>query len=98
MAKRIGTSRRKTRHKFKKSLRQKGKLSISRYFQAFNEGERVGLSVEPSVQKGIYFPRFVGRIGIIRKKNGSCYEVEIKDKSKLKTIIVHPVHLKRLQQ
>ncbi len=96
MAKRIGTFRSKTRHKFKKSIRQRGKISLSRYFQVFNEGERVCLTVEPSVQEGIYFPRFVGKTGLIKKKNGTCYEVSIKDHNKQKTIIVHPVHLKRL--
>ena len=96
MVKRIGTSRRKTRHKFKKSLRTRGKLSLSRYFQSFEDGERVGLSVEPSVQSGIYYRRFVGLTGIVKRKNGRCYEVEIKDQNKAKMLIVHPVHLKKL--
>lgn len=96
MVKRIGSSRRKTRHKFKKSLREKGKLSLSKYFQTFESGEKVCLSIEPSVQKGVYFPRFLGKTGVVQKKTGTCYEVQIKDFTKSKTIIVHPVHLKRL--
>lgn len=96
MVKRIGTFRTKTRHKFKKNIRERGKLSLSKYFQTFNDGEKVCLSVEPSVQKGIYFPRFMGKAGTIKRKNGTCYEVDIKDHNKQKTIIVHPVHLKRL--
>ncbi|MEA3514201.1 MAG: 50S ribosomal protein L21e [Nanoarchaeota archaeon] len=96
MVKRIGSLRHKTRHKFKKNIRQKGKLSLSRYFQVFNEGDKVCLTVEPSVQNGIYCPRFVGKSGLVMKKNGTCYEVAIKDHNKAKTLIVHPVHLKRL--
>jgi len=96
MVKRIGTSRRKTRHKLKKSLRQRGKLSLTKYFQTFETGEKVCLSIEPSIQKGVYFPRFFGKTGIVQKKTGTCYEVQIKDFNKKKTIIAHPVHLKRL--
>lgn len=96
MVKRIGTFRSKTRHKFQKNKRERGKLSLSRYFQEFTEGEKVSLTIEPSVQEGIYFPRFMGKSGIIRKKNGRCYEVAINDRGKPKTLIVHPVHLKRL--
>ena len=96
MVKRIGSLRHKTRHKFKKNVRKKGKISLSKYFQTFDDGEKVRLVVEPAVQNGIYCPRFVGRSGLIMKKNGTCYEVAIKDHNKAKTVIVHPVHLQRL--
>lgn len=44
----------------------------------------------------MYFPRFHGISGLIKAKRGKCYEVEINDKGKRKTLIVHPIHLKRL--
>jgi len=96
MAQRIGGLRRKTRYKFKKHARQKGKISVTRYFQAFSAGDKVFLDVEPAVQKGMYFPRFMGRSGIITGKRGNCYEVQINDINKEKKLIVHPVHLKRV--
>ena len=65
------------------------------YFQSFSAGDRVFLNVQPSVQKGMYHPRFMGKSGIVRFKRGNCYEVEINDLGKEKTLIVHPVHLKR---
>ena len=95
MVKRIGGLRRKTRYKFKKDRRRKGKISITRYFQSFNAGDRVYLSLEPAVQKGMYYPPFMGKTGIIKGKRGRCYEVTINDIGKEKTLIVHPVHLKR---
>ena len=95
MVKRIGGLRRRTRYKFRKEKRNKGKISITRYFQSFNAGDRVYLGVEPAVQKGMYFPRFMGKAGIIKSKRGRCYEVTINDLGKEKTLIVHPVHLKR---
>ena len=95
MAKRIGSTRRKTRNKFKKSVRRKGKISLSKYFQAFIENDKVRLNTEPSIHKGMYFRRFHNKVGLIRRKNGTCYEVMIKDGKKEKMLIVHPVHLKR---
>jgi len=95
MVKRIGGFRRKTRYKFRKQLRTRGKISLLRYFQSFSIGDKVHLDVEPSVQKGMYFPRFIGRSGTIIGKRGKCYEVSVNDLGKEKTLVIHPVHLKR---
>jgi large subunit ribosomal protein L21e len=95
MTKRIGGLRRKTRYKLKKEKRSKGKISITRYFQSFNMGDRVHLIVEPSIHKGMYHPRFLGRAGIVKGKRGRCYEVTINDLGKEKKLIIHPIHLKR---
>lgn len=96
--KRIGRSRRKTRAKFTKTLRKKGKISLTKYFQTFSEGEQVFLKVEPAIQKGMYHPRFLGKSGMIKKKTGRCYEVLIKDQKKEKVLIVHPVHMERVKK
>jgi large subunit ribosomal protein L21e len=95
LVKKIGSFRRKTRHKLSKKPRKKGKINISKYFQSFKTGEKVILKAEPAVQKGMYRPVFHGKSGIVKDKKGSCYSVLINDKSKQKTIIIHPVHLKR---
>lgn len=97
MAQRTGSSRRKTRSKFRKNIRTKGKISLTRYLQNFNIGEKVNLSAEPAVQKGMYHTRFHGKIGTIKNKKGNCYEVLIKDGKKNKILIIHPVHLKKCQ-
>ena len=97
MVKRIGTARTKTRHKLRKSIRRRGKISLTRYFQSFNIGDRVVLTAEPAVQKGMYIPRFYGKSGVVKAKRGKCYEVVIKDNKKEKNLIVHPVHLKRVR-
>lgn len=95
MVKRIGGFRRKTRYKFRKQKRNRGKISVTNYFQSFNAGDRVYLDVEPAVQKGMYNPRFMGKTGIVSGKRGRCYEVTIHDINKEKLIVVHPVHLRR---
>ena len=96
MVKRIGGFRRKTRYKFRKERKNKGKISVTRYMQSFAAGDRVYLGVEPAVQKGMYHPRFLGKSGIVKGKRGKCYEVSINDMGKEKKVIVHPIHLVRV--
>ncbi len=96
MAKRTGSRRRKTRDKLKKSIKSKGKISIKNYLQKFNLNDKVVLKAEPAVQKGMYHPRFHGKVGVIKKKQGNCYQVLIKDNKMEKLQIVHPIHLKKL--
>ena len=97
MTKRLGGFRRKTRSKLRKNHRDKGKISIAKYLQEFKVNEKVLLKAEPSVQKGMYFPRFHAKPAIILGKQGNAYKVLIKDGQKDKILIVHPIHLKRLE-
>lgn len=92
---RTGGYRRKTRSKLRKNIREKGKVAIRRFFQSFAEGDRVSFVAEPGVQRGMYHPRFHGKSGIIAKKQGTNYHVKIKDGNKEKSILVHPIHLKK---
>jgi len=97
MGRRKGSYRRKTRSLMKKNYRDKGKISISKFFASFTDGETVALKAEPAVQKGIYHLRYHGRTAIVKGKRGNCYELELIDGKKSKTLIVHPVHLTRLK-
>tara|TARA_B100001971_G_C18021588_1_gene447715 strand:+ start:474 stop:740 length:267 start_codon:yes stop_codon:yes gene_type:complete len=80
----------------RKRQREHGKIKLSRYFQDFEKGDRVGVIRELAVQ-----PRFPsklqGRSGVVDSKRGKSYMVKIKDLKKEKTYIIHPVHLKKLQ-
>ncbi len=96
MSKRAGSFRRKTRSKLKKNIRRKGKISLSKYFQTFDKNDQVRLIAEPAVQRGMYFPRFHNKAGVIKGKKGRCYEVTIKDGNKEKMLVVHPIHLRRI--
>jgi len=90
---RIRGSRGKSRHKFRKGPREKGKLRISKFIQCFEHGQKVHLSLESSYHKGLFHQRFQGKTGTVIASRGRCYEVVIKDGGKEKMIIVHPVHL-----
>jgi len=91
----MGGMRRKTRNKLKKAPREKGKISIKQYLKKLQPGEQVILKIEPSVHKGMFLPRFHGKTGIIKEARGSCYQVSIKDGNKRKTLIVHPIHMRK---
>ncbi len=89
-----GGVRQRSRHKFSKNYRRKGKISIRDYFRDLKEGDRVVLKMEPAHQGGHYASRFHGLQGNVVSKQGSCYFVNIKDGGKHKSVLVHPVHLK----
>jgi len=93
---RKGGSRRKRVSILTKSVRDKGKISQKQYLAEFKEGDKVSLTIEPGIQKGMFHPRFSGKIATVLGKKGSCYEVKIKDMTKEKSFVVHPVHLKKL--
>lgn len=95
MVKRVGTSRRKTRHLFHVSKKMKGKVAVSGFIKKFDVGDDVLLSAQPSIMEGLYFRRFHGRIGKIVGMQGGCYKVQIRDGGKEKTLVVGPVHLKK---
>lgn len=96
MTKRIGGFRRKTRSKLRKRRSERGKFSIRMYLQKLSNGDKVCLKAEPSIQHGMYFPRFHGKHGTVVGKQGKCYIIKINDKRKEKELIVHPVHLKKV--
>ena len=91
---RIRGPRGKSRHKFKKDRRRKGKISISNFMQTFTAGQKVHLRIEPSFHKGMYHSRFIGKTGTIKGQRGKCYEISINDGGKEKTLLIHPIHLK----
>lgn len=87
---------RKTRSRRLKSASTKGKISLRKFLQELSVGDKVVLKAESSYHKGQYFKRYHGRIADVTGKRGFCYTVQIKDGSKTKTFIVHPVHLQKV--
>ena len=81
----------------KKTVREKGKLKLSRYFQKLKEGEQVAVVRELSVR--VNFPkRLQGRTGVVEGERGKSYIVNIKDINKEKKHIIAPIHLKKIKQ
>ena len=81
----------------KKTIRTRGKLQLSRYFQELKDGDFVSISREPSIQSN--FPiRLQGITGIVEGRRGKIYIVKIMDGNKYKRILIEPIHLKKIKQ
>ncbi|MFZ3167028.1 MAG: 50S ribosomal protein L21e [Candidatus Methanoperedens sp.] len=92
MAKTHGT-RRKSRYKLKKTVREKGLSPISRAIQEFHEGDIVNIDLDPSIQNGMPHPKFQGRTGKVMTQRGRAYIVEVRDGGLMKEVIILPEHL-----
>ena len=80
----------------RKDNRQKGKLSLSRYFQKLSPGDSVAVVRELAIPFG-YLKRIQGRPGVVKAKRGSAFEVRVKELNKPKTYFIQPVHLKKIE-
>ncbi len=81
----------------KKSVRTRGKLKLSRYFQELKKGDSVAIVREPAVQSS--FPtRLQGKTGLIESKRGKAYIIKIKNQVKEKRFLIEPIHLKKIKQ
>lgn len=92
MAKTHGT-RRKSRYKLKKTVREKGLSQISRAIQEYTEGDMVNIDIDPSIHKGMPHHKFHGKTGKIIGRRGRAYLVEVRDGKLMKEVIVLPEHL-----
>jgi large subunit ribosomal protein L21e len=79
-----------------KRLNQRGKLSLSKFFQKFQEGDSVAVVRDLTVPFG-YNNRVQGRTGKVIEKRGSAYAVEIKDLGSPKVYLLNAIHLKKIQ-
>ncbi len=78
-----------------KRIREKGKLRLSSYFKKIEDGSSVAIVSDAGIR--FSHPRRInGSSGKVVESRGKFKVVEIKDGNKLKTFIVHPVHLKKL--
>ena len=92
MAKTHGT-RRKSRYKLKKTVREKGLSQITRAIQEFTEGDIVNIDLDPGIQNGMPHPKFQGRTGKVLSQRGRAYIVEVRDGGLMKEVIILPEHL-----
>lgn len=93
MPKSSGT-RRKSRYKLKKSIRERGISPPSRAIQEFKAGQRVHIDIDPGVHKGMPHPKFQGRTAKVLGQRGRAYILEVRDGNMMKKIIARPQHLK----
>jgi len=80
-----------------KNPRDKGKISLTRFFQEFKEGDSVAVVRELSIPFP-YSQRILGKTGKVLAKRGSSYYVEIKELNKPKRYLIKPIHLKKIKE
>ena len=79
----------------RKTIKSKGKISFTRYFQEFKPGERVSLVRDMAFKRSFPY-RAQGRTGIITGQRGAAYVIEVTDGGMKKQFMVKPIHLKKL--
>ena len=78
-----------------KNLRKKGKLSLSKLFEEFKEGDTIVLVHNLSYSAS--FPkRLHGRTGKVIGKQGKALIIKVNDGKKPKNFVVQRIHLKKL--
>jgi len=77
-----------------KRMRERGKLSLSKLFREFKEGDKISLVYVPG--RNPDFPRrYQGRTGNVLRKQGNAFVVNIKDGGQNKKFVVKRIHLKK---
>ncbi len=84
--------RRKTRRLLKRRNRER--LTVNKYLQEFEIGNRVLIQPSPTSHKGMPFKRFAGKIGVIANKRGQSYIIKVMDGHKEKQVISRPEHIR----
>ncbi len=82
-----------TRALLKRNPRERGKTTLSKILQSYNEGDKVVVKIDSSMHKGMPHRRFHGRIGVVRAKRGRSYVIHVTQGDATKEIIVRPEHL-----
>jgi large subunit ribosomal protein L21e len=83
-----------TRGKLSNDPRDRGASPPQRAIQEYDVGQKVHLTLDPSVTEGRFHPRFNGHTGTVVGTQGRAFKVEINDGGKEKTLIARPAHLK----
>ena len=85
--------RSRSRGTFTKEVREKGLPPVSRFYRAFEVGDRVIVRLEPSSPKGQPHPRYQGRTCTVLGRVGRAYRLEFLDGGKRKELLSLPIHL-----
>ena len=89
--------RRKSRSVLSKSIRDKGRIPLSRLLTSYEEGEKVVINIDPGVHKAMPHKRFQGKVATVVGQRGKAYILEIPQRKTVKTIITTPHHIRKHQ-
>lgn len=87
--------RHRTRKLMKKNIREKGAVpKLSLLMLEYKTGDKVHISINPSVHNGMPHRRYHGKTGEVLGKRGRCYAVKVTLGDKEKILFIRPEHLK----
>ena len=95
MGKRSSGIRRKSRSVLSKRVREKGRLPLSRLLTKYEAGEKVVITIDPAVQKGMPHKRYQGKVASVVGQRGRAYLLEVPQRKTVKTIIATPEHIRK---
>jgi large subunit ribosomal protein L21e len=85
--------RRKSRQVLKKKPRERGIQPLSRILHKYNSGDKVVVKIDSSIHGGMPHSRYHGKVGVVMKRRGQAYIVEMIEEGKIRELIVRPEHL-----
>ncbi len=86
----------RSRNKLRLSAKERGTIDMKKALQSFSEGDKVMIQPDPRTQRNIPHRSFFGSNGIVVKKKGKAYTVEVLFGGKPKRVDLLPVHIKRV--
>lgn len=87
--------RRKSRSVLTKSVREKGKIGLSRLLAEYEVGDKVVIHIDSGVHKGMPHKRFQGKVGTVVEKRGRAYVLDIPQRKTSKLVIAGPEHIRK---
>jgi large subunit ribosomal protein L21e len=87
--------RMKTRKLYRKKVRTRGLCGLSRFMVEYGAGDKVDIIGDPAFQtRGLPHRRFNGKTGVVVGARGRCFEVQVKDGDKMKTLFIGREHIR----
>jgi large subunit ribosomal protein L21e len=87
--------RRKSRSALTKSVRDRGRIGLSRLLTVYEPGEKVVIHIDAGVHKGMPHRRYQGKVGTVVGRRGRAYIVEVPHSKTVTQLVALPEHLKK---
>lgn len=78
-----------------RKMKTRKKISVNALLKPFEIGESIRIVIKPYYNSLVH-RRYNARTGQIIKKQGQAYVVKIKDGKSEKMLIIHPLHLEKM--
>ena len=89
--------RTKTRTILRRHPRDRGKIALGRLLISYAPGQKVTISINPAIHKGMPHRRYHGRIGVVAEKRGRSYVIEVATGKTPRSIIARPEHIEPVE-